>query len=116
MTKDELLKLIDAGFTKEDIIALNSTKEFQVAASSAGSESEGATEAVANESAQANTSTNEENQYNEVFTRLNKAVEDFTKKVEGMNVINAEQNRENKGDESLGDILARVLTPDGKEI
>lgn len=114
MTKEELLKLIDAGFSKEDIMALNSTKEFQTS-SSAGSESAGATEAVANESAQA-TSTNDENQYNEVFARLNKAVEDFTKKVEGMNVINAEQSRENKGDESLGDILARVLTPDGKEI
>lgn len=109
MTKEELMSLVKAGFTKEEIISLSATKEFTVqepeVESKEVSEAEEVKEVV---EAQAN---NED-----ALSKVNEAIESFTKKLESFNITNAEMVHENKGEEGLEDILARVLLPDGKEI
>ena len=116
MTKEELFELIKAGFTKDEIVNLVGTKEFIAdqkepeddSKEVANSENKGDNKEAVTEAS------NEVN--DEIFNKLNESIATFTKKLESFNVMNAEQDRENKGNESLEDLLARVLTPDGKEL
>lgn len=114
MTKDELLSLVKAGFTKEEIISLSSTKEFIQEAKP----EEESKEVIANDEKPIETSVVEEvsNQETDALSKVNEAIDNFTKKLESFNITNAEMKHENKGDETLEDILARVLLPDGKEV
>ena len=107
MTKEELLSLVNAGFTKEDIIKLSATKEFTQEEAPAEKEAAKEKEAAP---AEESPSVSEE-----AFSKLNNAIDDFTKKLNSFNITNAEMEQENK-QEDLGDILARVLLPNGEEI
>ena len=114
MTKEELIKLVNAGFTKDDIVNLSATKEFI---------NEVQPEAQESKEVSPQAEEPEDPKTDEVaaddFSALNKvneAIDNFTKKLESFNISNAEMTHENKGDETLEDILARVLLPNGKEI
>ena len=107
MTKEELLSLVSAGFTKEDIIKLSATKEF-TNEEKAPAEKEAAP--AEKEAAPKSESVSEE-----AFSKLNNAIDDFTKKLNSFNITGAEMEQENK-QEDLSDILARVLLPNGEEI
>lgn len=115
MTKEELLSLVKAGFTKEDIISLSATKEFKTVVE-AQPEEESKEVSVQAEGPIQEAPVVEETNTDDAFNKLNNAIESFTKKLESYNVLNAEMKQENKGDEGLEDILARVLLPDGKEV
>lgn len=113
MTKDELLSLVKAGFTKEEIISLSATKEFTQEATP----EEKSKEVIANDEKPKETPVEEvSSQEIDALSKVNEAIDSFTKKLESFNITNAEMKHENKGDETLEDILARVLLPDGKEV
>lgn len=113
MTKEELLSLVNAGFTKEDIISLSATKEFKEAQpEEASKEVSVNAEETPKEAPVVNEATNE----SDAFSKVNEAIDNFTKKLESFNITNAEMEHSNKGDEKLEDILARVLLPNGEEI
>ena len=113
MTKEELLSLVKAGFTKEDIISLSATKEFKEAQPEEESKEVSVNaEETPKEAPVVAEATNE----NEALLKVNEAIDNFTKKLESFNINNAEMQRENRGDENLEDILARVLLPSGEEI
>lgn len=114
MTKEELLSLVKAGFTKDEIISLTATKEFKTV--EAQPEEESKEVSVQAEEHTQEAQVVEETNTEDAFNKLNNAIESFTKKLESYNVLNAEMKQENKGDEGLEDILARVLLPDGKEV
>lgn len=113
MTKEELLSLVKAGFTKDEIISLSATKEFKTVEAQPEEESK----EVSSQAEEIPTQAPVVEANNEdAFNKLNSAIDAFTKKLESFNVLNAEMKQENKGDENLEDILARVLLPDGKEV
>ena len=114
MTKEELLSLVKAGFTKEDIISLSATKEFKTVVEAQPEEESKEVSSQAEEQPQEAPVVEANN--DEAFNKLNSAIDNFTKKLESFNVLNAEMKHENKGEEGLEDILARVLLPDGKEV
>lgn len=113
MTKEELLSLVNAGFTKQDIISLSATKEFKEAQPEEESKE---VSSQAEESPKEAPVVQEATNDNEALIKVNEAIDNFTKKLESFNISNAEMKRENRGDENLEDILARVLLPDGKEV
>ena len=113
MTKEELLSLVKAGFTKEDIISLSATKEFNTVEAQPEEESKEVSSPAEEPTQEAPVV---EANNDEAFNKLNSAIDSFTKKLESFNVMNAEMKQENKVEEGLEDILARVLLPDGKEV
>ena len=113
MTKDELLSLVKAGFTKDEIISLSATKEFKTVEAQPEEESKEVSSQAEETPTQAPVV---EANNEDAFNKLNSAIDNFTKKLESINVLNAEMEHENRGDEGLEDILARVLLPDGKEV
>ena len=113
MTKEELLSLVKAGFTKEDIISLSATKEFNTVVAQPEEESKEVSSPAEEQPQEAPVV---EANNDEAFNKLNSAIDNFTKKLESINVLNAEMQHENRGEEGLEDILARVLLPDGKEV
>ena len=114
MTKEELMKLVNAGFTKDDIVNLSATKEFINEAQPEEQESkEVSPQAEEPEDPKTDEVTTENFS---ALNKVNEAIDNFTKKLESFNISSAEMTHENKGDETLDDILARVLLPNGKEI
>ena len=113
MTKEELLSLVNAGFTKDDIISLSATKEFKEAQPEEASKE---VSVNAEETPKETPVVAEASNENEALLKVNEAIDNFTKKLESFNINNAEMQRENRGDENLEEILARVLLPDGKEV
>ena len=114
MTKEELLSLVKAGFTKDEIISLSATKEFMQEALPEEESKEVSLKAEEPQESKVVDEVN--NQESDALAKVNEAIDSFTKKLESFNVASAEMNVENKGDESLEDILARVLLPNGKEV
>lgn len=113
MTKDELMSLVKAGFTKDEILKLSATKEF-----TAETKPEEKSTEVSEEAEKVKEVKKVEDSPSvseEAFSKLNNAIDDFTKKLNSFNITNAEMEQENK-QEDLGDILARVLLPNGEEI
>ena len=104
-TLERIEKLIDAGFKADDIKEMLNIK----------SEETPATNEEVEASNERKDEIKEQALNDEIFGKLNASIEAFTKKLENFNVMNAEQEREVKK-EGLEDILARVLTPNGKEI
>lgn len=116
MTKEELLQLVNAGYTKEEIEQLTTSSESSVESNIPEEESKEVGTAESETIEENNTVDAGSNISVESFKKLNDAIDGFTKKLESFNIKNAEMDVENKGDESLADIMARVLLPDGKEV
>ena len=114
MTKEELMSLVKAGFTKEDIVSLSATKEFITEKGVPEEESKEVSSQA--ESPEVNEVVDSPSVSDEAFGKLNTAIDEFTKKLNSFNINNAEMVQENKGKEDLSDILARVLLPSGEEI
>ena len=115
MTKEELMKLVNAGFTKDDIVNLSATKEFINEAQPEAQESKEVSSQAEEPKEEPKTDEVTADDFS-ALNKVNEAIDNFTKKLESFNISNAEMTHENKGDETLEDILARVLLPNGKEI
>ena len=120
MNLEKLEKLLDAGFTKEEILNLVETSSEENASEENASEENASEETKAEEENASEETKTEENSTmdiaSEMFDKLTNSIDALNKKVETFNRTNAEMNVENKGKESLEDILARVLLPNGKDI
>ena len=109
MNVDKVIMLVNAGFTKEEIMKLSSNSELEAETVQEVKEAENSKNEDKKDKVK------EEALTDEIFGKLNASIDEFTQKLQNFNVITAEQKDENKT-ESLEDILARVLTPNGKEI
>ena len=110
---NELLELVRAGYSKDEIQAL--TNDEKVDDKNEEAEEEKADEV--NDTSNLDDIIN--NKVNNAFDKLNASVEAFNKKLESFNLMNAEMTstmQENKK-ESIEDILlGSILLPDGSEM
>ena len=113
MKLENVIMLINAGFTKEEIMKLDSNSELEAEVVKEAEEVKEDKEILKSE--ESKDAIKEEALTDQIFGKLNASIDEFTQKLQSFNAITAEQKDENKT-ESLEDILARVLTPQGKEI
>lgn len=110
---NELLELVRAGYSKEEIQAL--TNDEKVDDKNEEAEEEKADEV--NDTSNLDDIIN--NKVNNAFDKLNASVEAFNKKLESFNLMNAEMTStmQEQKKESIEDILlGSILLPDGSEM
>ena len=130
MKLDDIMKLINAGFTKEEIQALEGGEEAQAEAQAetqaeaqaleggeeeqaeAQAETQAEAQAEAQENVQAETQTQHasiDEAMNNALEQINKSADAFTKKLQSFNLANAEmKNVQQRTDE---DIIASIVAP-----
>lgn len=112
MNKDELMKLVNAGFSKDDIMNLLAD-EPEVKKEEASEET---SEEVLEE--KVNTSESKEvdvntftDTFNEMLKRMNDSVDGFTKKVQEFNINNAQMQGDTTSNRSIDDIFNDIILP-----
>lgn len=101
MNKEELLKLVNAGFTKDEILKLFSDESVEPNVSKTEENSE--EQKVAEEPSNLDTFTN-------MFDEMNKRLESMTKAIQSNNVMNASVDTEEKK-KTNEDIIASIILP-----
>lgn len=112
MDVNQVMKLVEAGYTKAEIEAMTSTEAPKEAEAEKPKEAEESKEAEA-ENQPTKTPTVEE-AYSNMFKSLNKQVEEFSKKLEGLNTKLAEQPHTQE--RTVEDMIASIVTPKGEKL
>lgn len=115
--KEELFKLLDAGFSKDEIMKMVNPGESEESQEGDDAGSETDTDAGNSDSDQ-NLDSIINDHVDKAFSKLNEAVAEFNKKLESFNVMNAEMSSQMQNEKkSIEDILkATILMPDGSEM
>ena len=116
MTKEELMNLVNAGFTKDDIVLLVGTQEFK----SDQEQSEEETETKTNVQGDANKEKEKEetspnmDMFTNMFDEMNKRMDTLANAMRQSNINNANMGdkQPHKSDE---DIIASIIMPNKKE-
>ena len=113
LTKEELLKLVNAGFTKEEILGSSTTNDEQSNDASNDESNEDASNGESNEeSSNEPGSTNVDafqNTFNEMMAQMTKQMESFKNDIQSMN-----SKKDSMGDvesDDLDSILGRAILP-----
>lgn len=110
MDVNQLIKLVEAGYTKAEIEAMSTSN-----AQEQTEQTEQETQTTGTEAQEETTKTpTVEEAYSNMFNALNKQVEEFSKKLEGLNVKMAEQP--NKQERTIEDMIASIVTPKGEPL
>ena len=109
MTKEELFKLIDCGFTKDEILQLNGTKEFNAEPQQDDPQqsSENATKDV--EENKVNEKAIETSAFSNMFDEMNAKIEGLTKTIQKSNINNDSFGEESK--KTTNDIISSIISP-----
>lgn len=109
MTKEELFKLIDCGFTKDEILQLNGTKEFNVEPQQ--NESQQPSEDVKKdvEENKGNEKAIDTSTFSNMFDEMNAKIEGLTKTIQKSNINNDSFGEESK--KTTNDIISSIISP-----
>ena len=112
MKIEQIMKLIDAGYTKEEIQAMQTGESEATPEAQPESQAEGAGEPEATSESQP-----EENgiDYSKMFESLNKSILEFDKKIKSLNSSFAEIKNSDNMKLSDSDIIAKIIQPSYKE-
>lgn len=105
MDYKEIIRLLDAGYSREEILQMGED---------AGTD----TGADAGEDAGADTGSDEgaaagANELNAAITEMKSMFADFTKEITAMNIMNSQRGADNEN--SVEDIIANIISPKRKE-
>ena len=116
MELDQLFKLLDAGFTKEDILKLTETKASEEPAQTPPSEPETEPEKGQNDPADLPGKTEDTDKIRELQNNVNTLQASLDKLTNAIVMKNLNQTTaETTQEQSLSDILAKVIAPPKKE-
>ena len=111
MKKEELLKLVNAGFTKDDIIKLMGVDEDTVSEESSVN-NDVSTDNTTVEEGEVNVANTEVNldTFTNMFDEMNKRLESMTKAIQSNNVLNASVDSVEKK-KTNEDIISSIILP-----
>ena len=116
MKLDEIIKLVDAGYSKEEISKL--LGEEAEATEEAEAEAEDEAEETTEEAETPNKSVSKEvdtkaftNSFDDMLKRMNDSVDAFTKRVQEFNINNAKMSDEGVKDKGIEDIFNDIILP-----
>lgn len=117
MEKNEIIKLLDAGYSKAEIDAMESTNESNDATDVSQSNAENDVQGKQNEEQDASIDSSQNvnveqftDTFNEMLKSMKKEMESFKKDIQSLNVKNADMGDiDNK--ESVDDILGKLVFP-----
>lgn len=116
MKLDEVIKLLDAGYTKQEISSMLGEKTEEAKEAEATEEAKEAKEAK--EAEAPNKSASKEvdieaftNSFNDMLKRMNDSVDAFTKRVQDFNINNAKMSDEGVKDKGIEDIFNDIILP-----
>ena len=113
MKLDEVIKLLDAGYTKQEISSMLGEKTEEAKEAEATEEAKEAKEAEApNKSASKEVDIEAfTNSFNDMLKRMNDSVDAFTKRVQDFNINNAKMSDEGVKDKGIEDIFNDIILP-----
>ena len=114
MTKQELFDLINAGFTKEDILKLNASKEFNDTPlkDESNAKDEDAQNDVVEEKKEEKKEEKADNStfaFSNMFDEMNAKIESLTKAVRTNNIMSDNFGEESK--KTTDDIISSIILP-----
>ena len=114
MKLDEIIKLVDAGYSKEEISKLLGEE----AEATEEAEAEDEAEETTKEAEAPNKSVSKEvdtkaftNSFDDMLKRMNDSVDAFTKRVQEFNINNAKMSDEGVKDKGIEDIFNDIILP-----
>ena len=110
MNQEMIIKLVEAGYTKAEIEAMNDTQSKDVEETTEKEKQEEVKEEEKEKAA-----TGLEDTSNMLDT-INKQIEDFNKKLQSMNSAMAEMSKDTIQEKTASDIIASIVTPKGSKI
>ena len=118
LNKDEVLELIKAGYTKDDISKFeDDRKEVEEVSQNDNTSDEEVTNSASNDiSVDSDDSIDDiiDKHVEDAFSKLNASVDAFSKKLESFNLMNAEMTSQMQESQSIEDIiLGSIVNPDG---
>lgn len=110
MEMKDIMKLVDAGFTKSDIAQMLQPSQAETTEPSASVQN-----AVPEETHEGASPTAAADPIAEKMNQLGSALDALEKKIQGINLIQAQMNAEMIRQDTPQDLIARIINPNSKK-